>query len=471
LSFIRYKQRGQKWYVYKASNEWDKGLKKYKQVSVYLGIADVKGGAYQKQERLLSSQVESGIVDFGDGYAIAKFIQNSKLFAVMQECFDDLDSIMSLICYQLTCGSAMYDCQDWFDGNVASKLFPCAKLSSQNISSLIKSLGKEGVQRKFFKSYITAFFQEKHGILIDSTALPSAINSSLNAWGHTASGIEKNVTCLLLVDKTSKLPIFFRAIPGSIADVSTLKITLDEIAQLGLQTSQAIFDAGYFSEDNIKYLCEQKINFVSRMPKSRCVFKSLITTAGNNIESASNAVVYGKRVVFIKSQEVDLYGHKMFAHIVLDPEKKAKAMNMLILDAHANPTEARSLDEEMKHCGFFILISKEQIDKEDILPSYYTRQSIEQVFGFAKTNNLLPLRVHSDPSINGYLLLLFISMIVFIQLRQKLQSTFTVEQALLILRNLKAKVYDKSLVPLELTKKAKDIFNSLNLTVPIPSGI
>ena len=66
---------------------------------------------------------------------------------------------------------------------------------------------------------------------------------------------------------------------------------------------------------------------------------------------------------------------------------------------------------------------------------------------------------------------MFISMIVFILIRQKLQPKITVEQALLVLRNLKAKVYEKDIVPLELSKKSKDIFKYLNITMPTNWGI
>ena len=117
------------------------------------------------------------------------------------------------------------------------------------------------------------------------------------------------------------------------------------------------------------------------------------------------------------------------------------------------------------------MISRHQLDKEEVLPNYYTRQTIEKIFGFAKVNNLLPLRIHSDQSVNGYLLLTFISMVVFILIRKKLQSKITTERALIILRNLKAKIYEKEVVPLEFSKKIKDIFSSLNITVPTSWGI
>jgi len=52
------------------------------------------------------------------------------------------------------------------------------------------------------------------------------------------------------------------------------------------------------------------------------------------------------------------------------------------------------------------LLSRKKIEGKEILPNYYARQAIEQIFGFAKHNNsILPLRVHGEQSIKGYIML------------------------------------------------------------------
>lgn len=111
------------------------------------------------------------------------------------------------------------------------------------------------------------------------------------------------------------------------------------------------------------------------------------------------------------------------------------------------------------------MIAQHYIEKNDILPSYYARQSIDQVFGFAKSNNnLLPLRVHSEQSIKGYLMLVFLALVVFINIRQK--SKLPMDKTLLILRILKAKIFDDEVIVQEANKKTKDIFKELGISVP-----
>lgn len=471
MSFVRYKKRGNKWYAYKVTSFWDKETKKPKQKSTYLGVSDSHGGVYSKPGKVVASKIEKEIVDFGDSFAILKIANNSGFLEVLNSSFADIDSIMSLICYQMLEGSAMHLCEDWIEGNVAKHLFPKAKISSQAISRLIKSLGEESTQRTFFRNYIKKFFPDQHGVLIDSTALPSALNGSINAFGYGADGIKQNIGCLMLVDEASKLPIYFRAIPGDIPDVSTLKITIDEIMRLGLKTSSAILDAGYFCEHNVRYLCEQGINFVTRMPKSRKIFKQLVDESCD-IQKHANAVIYGDRGVFIKSISVNLYDNSLFAHVILDPSKRAADIQNILRQSNAESYTSEEIDEKMRYAGYFILVSSKAIKSQEILPTYYTRQNIEQIFGFAKSsNNILPLRVHSEESARGYMMLIFLSVILFILMRQKLAASFTVEQALIILRGLKAKIYDSEIVPLELNKKAKHIYSALTIIVPTYLGV
>lgn len=472
MATLRYKKRGNKWYVYELHQYWDKELKKPRQKSKYLGVAECDNGPYNKPGNRMVAKMEKEILDAGDSIAINEVTKSIELDRIIEESFGNKDSIMSLCCFQILEGSAMYNCEDWFEGNIAKMLFKNAKVGSRDISKLIKMLGSTSLQTTFFKNYIEKFFSGRRGVLIDSTALPSSINSSINAFGYSSGNIEQNVTCLMLVDKISTLPIYFRAIGGDIADVSTVKTTVAEIKKLGLELDSAILDAGYCSRDNLQFMCSEEINFITRLPKNYSIFKEIIKERGD-IEKAVNAVQYGERIVFVSSKKQDIYGNEIYVHLILDPSKKSKDMNM-ILKGNAcdiiSDEIAEELDEKMKCAGFFILLSREDISKKQVLPSYYARQAIEQIFGFAKSNNnILPLRVHDEESIKGYLMLVFLALIIFITIRQRAKEPM--DKVLLKLRTLKAKVFDDSIILQEPNRKVKDIYKTLNILMPTYPGI
>jgi len=120
-----------------------------------------------------------------------------------------------------------------------------------------------------------------------------------------------------------------------------------------------------------------------------------------------------------------------------------------------------------------MLISSKIIAPEDVLGAYYTSQSVEQLFGFAKSDlELLPIRCHSEATIRGYLFLQFLLLIVFTEIRQKLLNHFTVGEAVMILSTLKCKIYKKVAIIQELTKNQKKIFELCSVIVPNnPLGI
>lgn len=106
------------------------------------------------------------------------------------------------------------------------------------------------------------------------------------------------------------------------------------------------------------------------------------------------------------------------------------------------------------------LVSSRRVSVKDLLPLYYTRQDIEQVFdiskGYAKA---LPLCVQTVDTFRGHLLMVFCSTIVLRHLQQLLRrSPYSLDDFLSVMRNQKAKIYEDVVVPMESTKKQNDFY-------------
>jgi transposase len=80
------------------------------------------------------------------------------------------------------------------------------------------------------------------------------------------------------------------------------------------------------------------------------------------------------------------------------------------------------IDGNLSSLGLFIRISFAEINTMEVLPLYYARQQIEQVFDIAKNYaDILPLRVHGEDTFRGHLLLCFIATIIC----KRLQGSWT----------------------------------------------
>ena len=210
------------------------------------------------------------------------------------------------------------------------------------------------------------------------------------------------------------------------------------------------------------------------MPAGRKIFKDIILNKTNGLEDLENAHILGKRSFFIRKIEIDLYGNKAVAYVVLDPERKAKETKEL-LQKYCNDKSERDEDRDklkFSSCGVMILVSSKEIHENEIVSAYYFRQTIEQIFGFSKNDlGLLPMRHHNDLTVRGYLFMQFLSLIIYIKIREKIADISTVEQAIMTLRKLKCKVFDKKIIPAELTKDQKEIFSRMGILVPKFLGI
>jgi transposase len=315
--------------------------------------------------------------------------------------------------------------ENWFEGNYARILFKKADISSQRISDFLKILGNEGLQRDFFTEYLSLLANKSVGTLIDSTGLPNEINFPLNAWGHHGNSTESETRLLYVVDRNTGMPVYFRYMPGNIVDVSTLSNTIAEMKQFGINTDCAIVDAGYYSENNVKALYSAEVNFLTRLPSNRKKFKELITQYGGDMEKSENVVIYGERVLFVRRVPVDLFDRPGFAYVVFDPKRYADESRKYLIAAKEDKKSDSDIDEGLKFKGRLIFIASFKVAEPEIIPLYYTRQSVENIFGIMKNDlEILPLRVHSVETFRGYLLLNFIALLVRLSLQRQLDRKY-----------------------------------------------
>jgi hypothetical protein len=481
--FIRYEVKNGIEYasVYKAKRV---GTKKTNDIEWLGRVLDKNKGLYKSRERgVFSFSLDDGVVeqipatneklilDFGDSYFFDTVLDRAGYKELIASVFGGIsDTILSLIYYRSLQGGASYYASDWWDGSYARMLFPGASLSSQRISETLKAIGDEAVVRGFFDRYLRYISSKVgSGVLIDSTGLPNEIHFPLTEINNHGGEISNETRLVLVLDRESGMPIYFRYVAGNIVDVTTLETTLDEVRMFGLDVYCAIVDAGYYSEKNVRALQDKGILFVMRMVPNRKLYKELVRTHAPGIEDAKYLVRYRDRFLYIKRVEIDLFGKIGYAYISEDIDRKHDELKKYMRGALDNgDIEPDVMNAEMKEKGLFVLISSERIEVDEILPLYYTRQAIEQVFDIGKNNaDLLPLRVHSIEGFRGHLLLSFIISAAYIIVNKVAkQSGLCATGVYRVMRNLKCKVFDEAIIVQEANKKMNDIAKSTGLSYP-----
>ncbi len=281
--------------------------------------------------------------------------------------------------------------------------------------------------------------------------------------------ISNEVRLIYVLQQETNLPLYFRYCPGNVIDVSTLTTTMLELKAYNINTKFAILDAGYLDNKNMKVLYNEKISFLSRMNENRKLYKQLIAEHIPSIETEENLVRYNSRYAYIKRVACEVIeGHTAYAYVCQDIAMKGYSTHRLFATASAKNLKVKEVHNQLKHKGVFILFSSRPIAKEKILPTYYTRQQIEQIFDIGKNyTNMLPLRVHTEETFRGHLLLTFISSVIVKMIQDDLKDTaFNPTSAFLQLKNQKCKVFDNDIIPQEAVKKVNDIYKKFKFKSP-----
>jgi hypothetical protein len=452
----------------------DQGFFKNKELGVYKYTLEGGVELTDIPEATISSShgIEKRILDFGSSHLLAQFTKHEGLWDLFRQTLPKCeDSLMALLFYYVEMATSNRDAIYWLEGSYSHILFPSAQLESQRISELLAKLGDETVVRHFFSRYLKIVLPKDKltGILIDSTGLPNAIHFPLTAVNVHNGELSEEVRLILVIDTLTGLPLFFRYNAGNIVDITTLKSTMNELKENGVSVRHAILDAGYCSEDNVKELYHEKIRFLTRLPTNRKLYKSSLLKYREEILSNDCLNMYQERMIGIKRIYSSIYGHRGYLYLCVDYDRRRDQIAKFYKSAVSDKIPRKEWNSHTDSMGFFGLVSSEKIEPIELLPLYYTRQKVEQIFDVTKTNlHIIPLRIHNEETFRGHILMTFMATVLYSKLNKCFSGhkAFTAENALAQLKNLKCKVYDRCILISELTKNMKDICKLAAIEVP-----
>ena len=434
---------------------------------------------------------EKLIIDFGDSWFIDQFIKDINLYdAIGTLDYGNIDSVRAMVMFYVLSDMANSYAEDWWEGNYARILYPNANLSGQRVSDLLAAIGDESSYRAFFTRYFNDVLQKTEGgeeVLIDSTGLPNSIHFPLTAISNHNGKISNEIRLIYVVQRNTNLPIFFRYVPGNVIDVSTLTRTIKELKAYNIDTKFAVLDAGYLTDDNTQELYREKIAFLSRLPEKTKLFNLLIQDCLPFLEKKENFIRFNGRSLYLVERRVLLVpngksrilgndetptkeeGNIAYAYIGRDLMMQGIVTDSASVNADKKGYTDGDVYDIRMNGGLFVVYSSRKIPKIKVLPDYYTRQQIEQVFDVSKNNTkMLPLRVQTEDTLRGHLMLSFIASIIVKTLQEKLKDTnMTPEGTLKNLRNQKCKVFETKVITTEFVKKSNDVIKFFRKKCPV----
>jgi len=262
-------------------------------------------------------------------------------------------------------------------------------------------------------------------------------------------------------DVTNSEPLMYEKYPGSINDVSQLQFMVDKVKGYGYKNIGFILDRGYFSKENLRYMDSNGFAFIimvkgikefisDQVRKHKGTFEN---DWGNQIEEFE---VYGKTVhTFVyagdtKKRHVHIYYsaakaagersrfeekiHEMqkFMDQYKDTDREFGPAFQKYFHLHYNKESKhfvyaepnlQVIRDELELCGYFAIISSENMDAKKAIELYKSRDVSEKVFRADKSylgNG--SLRVASEEAASNKIFIGFLALIIRCSIYKSLKN-------------------------------------------------
>lgn len=386
---------------------------------------------------------------------------------------DQINMIMDLVLYMLDKESAVFQhFPSWARDNAT---FSDSISSDSTISKFVNGISYSEIQL-FKDKWLEAILKKNDKVFLcyDSTNVNSqAEGVSLVEKGHAKDDKTLNqVNTEYVVRQEDGIPVTYMQYPGSICDIAEAEEMIKYLGKFNKDTKMtAVCDRGYISEDNVTYFNEHELGFLLLLKSNTNASKKLITDHAKEVKDRYGCYIpeygiYGKtfRIKLFKNSNIECYAHLIYdvdlerdhrealhntinaqrleiqRHI--DRKDKLTEDNLkkyFMFDLELEPSETiiapakgrgvkkteqpsfviksfkeneDVIAEEFSYCGFFILVTSDEMTVKEAVCGYSKRDSVEKVFESLKSHlGMDKIGVHTEESMQGKTFLWFIASI------------------------------------------------------------
>jgi transposase len=388
--------------------------------------------------------------------------------------------------------------------------------SSQWLSEFLERLSSKDVAMTSFYNSLVA--SEDETLIFDITSLSSASrNIDWLEYGYNRDGLKlPQVNLGLVLSLHRHIPLYFKLFPGSINDVVTLKNLVAEIRSFGIQKSLFILDRGFYSEENIKEMNSERIDFILPLPFGVKIAKGLVSETNKDIENPVNARRFGGDIFYVLESDVEIGGVNVYGYVLFNKKREGLEINSFFnrlidienmlngKELRGDPFEhferiagnfarhfectlkdntiflrrrANAISQAVNRFGKTILISSTKRSWDEVLSLYRERDEVEKKFDDLKNElEVMPLRVQKVATLQGLLFIFFLSLVLRAMLLRrarngKILEKSSVEEIIMEMAKVRAVKVGGLWRLTEISKKQRTILKKMDIGVPAEANM
>lgn len=392
---IEIKRSGHNYYVYRVSSFWDAKKKRAKKVSgEYLGKITKDGILPPKHKRELNLESTK---EYGNIYFINELTKD--LTSKLKEIFPyDYQTILCAAILKLSSQLRIKNLSLGYQTSYLSELFSEAKISPNKISDLLKNLGNNTQKINRFFDLLKC---EGDVLAIDLTSIfTDSEKISFAEKGHNSKKIyHDQLQFLMIYSLQNSLPTFFKVLPGSIRDVSSL---VNAIEESECKDAILVSDRGFTSENNWDFLEDKKLKYIFPLRRN----SSLLSYEP---EKQTQYFSYRKRNIWYR--ELNHEGHRILQY--LDKRLMVEEEDTVLGLVEKGIESRENYLKKKNQYGIISIKTNTSLSPEKIYCLYKERNDIEVTFDTMK-NTLDDDKTYmqSTEAVKGYFFITFIALYI-----------------------------------------------------------
>ena len=377
----------------------------------------------------------------GATFLVKSILRELGVIGILENVFgaNKASSILTAAIYMVCRGNIFERVQDWCEGYTLNEL----PLASAGATMLFSSVSHDE-RMSFFKAWVALRPQHEY-LAYDVTSFSTYATGIHDAeWGYNRDkeNLQQiNLGCYL--SQGDGMPLFYVTYSGSITDKTHLPFMMAYNADLGIEGVCFITDRGFCMTSNIKYMHSSRKSYICGAEIYHKALTSAVKSVMPEMLSMKNLINQG---VYARTVHSRFYGVTTTLHIYLDPENAERQRKELLRTVKIEDEKLSKLEQltkkeakrygnhfdieladngTFKHqinydkidniaktCGYFGLLTNQNINCEDTLSAYRRKDVIEKGFDELKNHiDMKRLRTHNSSTTDGKMFCAFIALI------------------------------------------------------------
>ncbi len=390
-----------KYYVYRATSNWDKEEKKVRKKTEYLGTITSEGVYIPKKHRVQESKQE--IFEYGNGELAHHFIKDVE--EELKQYTPHYRELIAAAIVKAIDPKPLRLLDSRWEKLYLHKRVP-ARLSPKHVSSVLKETGRNV---RWWYQLFEGFADDKLLLYDLTTVFTHSKNIRMAEKGYNSEKKYNDQVGVVMAFSTEDfLPVGMEVFWGSIKDITTIKDFLARFkAEVGF-----ILDRGFWSEKLIKEFISEDISYVAPLRKNSKLLDMRWVRWRKPFTYRGRTIQWGKK-------KTDLGGLYFF----YDPQLRGEEETALLRKVENEKLTMEEFEKDKKVAGIIGLLTNLDRSGMEVFELYKGRQDVEAAFDAMK--NCLDsdkTYMQTDEAVRGYFFITFLALRIYFHTLKRLRE-------------------------------------------------